>query len=246
VAGIEGELARLYDVFVDWEGRLGREMPGLLRAIEGAERVLDVGCGTGRHVAALLAEGYDASGADVSEDMLAQAREFTGAPERFVSWRMGDPAPFPDASFDAITCLGNVWPQLVEEKDVQAACAELQRLLRPGGRFVAGLKAVEARRGGNPYMPLLRREHEGQPLFFVRFVDFDPSDRDRCTFHMLVAGAERVHHRETVVRVWSPDSLRRTFEDAGFEDVRVSGRLGEPGASTETEDVFLHARRRTS
>ncbi|MCC7015571.1 MAG: hypothetical protein IT454_23635, partial [Planctomycetes bacterium] len=41
-----GEMSRLYDVFVDWNGRLARELPGLeaeLRAV-GARRVLDAGC----------------------------------------------------------------------------------------------------------------------------------------------------------------------------------------------------------
>ena len=61
-----GELASFYDVFVDWPGRLGREMPGLLRRLraEGARRILDAGCGTGRHVAALREEGFLAYGAD--------------------------------------------------------------------------------------------------------------------------------------------------------------------------------------
>lgn len=246
MAGIEGEMARLYDVFVDWEGRLGREMPGLRRALDGADRVLDVGCGTGRHVAALLDCGFDAYGADVSEDMLAKARAFTGQPERFTTWRLGDPAPARLSDFDAIVCLGNVWPQVVEDADVATACAELLRLLRPGGRLVMGLKAVAVRRGGNPYLPLLRREHDGRPLHFVRFVEFDANDDSRGTFHMLIAGPDFAHHRESTVRIWDCESLERTFRDAGFDDVRASGKLGDPDAPAETEDVFLHARRRDS
>jgi SAM-dependent methyltransferase len=234
-------MADLYDVFVDWEGRLGREMPGILKRLReaGARRVLDAGCGTGRHVAALLREGFDAHGADVSEEMLAQARALTGARDRFHLWRMGDPPPPLGDSFDAFLCLGNVWPQIME---VDATLAAIRRLLRPGGLVLVGLKAVEIRRGTkDPYMPLLKRMHEGRPLWFVRFVDFDPEDAAFADFHMVVVG-DTMLHRTTRVRVWSPEALKGAFERAGFSDVSVSARIGEPGVAPTTEDVFVHAR----
>lgn len=236
--GIHGPMADLYDVFVDWEGRLGREMPGILKRLRetGARRVLDAGCGTGRHVAALLREGFDTHGADVSEEMLAQAKALTGAPERFHLWRMGDEPPPMGAPFDAFLCLGNAWPQV---EDVDAALAAIRRLVRPGGLVLVGLKAVEIRRAAkDPYMPLLKRMHEGRPLWFIRFVDFEPGDS--CTMHMVVAG-ETVLHRSTRMRVWSPESLRASFERAGFHEVSVSARIGETEVPPTTEDVFVHA-----
>lgn len=239
--GIHGPMADLYDVFVDWDGRLGREMPGILKRLRevGARRVLDAGCGTGRHVAALLREGFDAHGADVSEEMLAQARAFTGAAERFHPWRMGDEPPPLGAPFDAFLCLGNAWPQITE---VDATLAAVLRLLRPGGLVLVGLKAVEIRRATkDPYMPLLKRVHDGRPLWFVRFVDFDPTDAAFADLHMVVVG-DTMLHRSTRMRVWSPETLSAAFERAGFSDVSVSARIGEPGMAPATEDVFVHAR----
>ena len=237
--GIRGPMADLYDVFVDWEGRLGREVPGILKRLRevGARRVLDAGCGTGRHVAALLREGFDAHGADVSEEMLAQARALTGAPDRFHPWRMGDPPPPMGAPFDAFLCLGNAWPQVEE---VEATLAAVRQLVRPGGLVLVGLKAVEIRRTArDPYLPLLKRVHEGKTLWFVRFVEFE--DADFCRLHMVVAG-DTVLHRSTRMRVYGPGTLSGTFERAGFRDVSVSARIGEPGVVPTTEDVFVHAR----
>jgi SAM-dependent methyltransferase len=37
-------------------------------------RILDIGCGTGRHTLALSRRGYDATGLDLSEELLEQAR----------------------------------------------------------------------------------------------------------------------------------------------------------------------------
>jgi len=234
-------MADLYDVFVDWEGRLGREMPGVLKRLRevGAKRVLDAGCGTGRHVAALLREGFDAHGADVSEEMLGKAVALTGERARFHLWRMGEPPPDLGAPFDALLCLGNAWPQVFE---VDAALAAFRRLVRPDGLVLVGLKAVEIRRATrNPYMPLLKRVHEGNPLWFVRFVDFDDKDPAFADFHMVVVG-DTTLHKTTRVRVWSPETLRAAFERAGFRQVRVSAKIGEPDVPPTTEDVFVHAR----
>ncbi|MHC4959288.1 MAG: class I SAM-dependent methyltransferase [Planctomycetota bacterium] len=239
--GMRGPMTDLYNTFVDWDGRLGRELPGLTRALEGCRRVLDIGCGTGRHVAALCEAGFDAYGADASDDMLRQAIEFTGQPERFFEWRLGEDAPRWEP-FDAVISLGNVWPQILEEPVIDAAIEGLHAVLKPGGRLVMGLKAFEARREtGNPYMPLLKREHEGEPIWFIRFVDFT-LPHPRAEMHMAIVRGDNdcVHHRAHAVRSWSAPELAERLSTR-FRDVRVSGKLGDPDAPAKTEDVFVHA-----
>lgn len=259
--GIEGEMSRLYDVFVDWKGRLGREMPGLESrlAAASARKVLDVGCGTGRHVGALLERGFDAHGADLSEDMLVQARALVGAGERLHAWQLGAEPPESvrrAAPFDAITALGNVFPQLKADADIDRALADFRELLRPGGIVVLGLKALAVRvESRDPYMPLLRRVHEGRPIWFVRYLDLAPvleTGARECDFHMVVVAgdsastregseAESLLHRVSRMRIWSAPELTERFTRAGFRDVSVSGRMDDPNAPPATEDVFLGA-----
>lgn len=257
--GIHGPMAGLYDLFVDWPGRLGRELPGIEARLAacGARRVLDLGCGTGRHVEALLRAGYDAHGADVSTDMLAQAAELLGGDERLHRWRLGD-AP-PDslerlAPFDAALCLGNVWPMLTDATDLARGAAALRSLVRPGGLVLVALKAFAVRRErGDPYLPLLRRVRDGRAYWFVRFVDFEvppaPGGAALCDLHMAVlagdAAAEAVealHHGATRVRAWSPDELGAWFQAQGFHAVRTCGRLDDPQAAPTGEDLVLEAR----
>jgi len=257
---IRGTMSELYDVFVDWEGRLARELPGIerhLRSVD-ARRVLDVGCGTGRHAAALLERGLDVHAADASEDMRARARAAVGDPRRVHAWTLGEPPPesvLSAAPFDAVTCLGNMWPSLLREAEVTGACRGLLDVLRPGGLVLLGLKAQGVRKaGGNPYLPLLRRVREGRPLWFVRFVDFERPPLDDgtevCDLHMTVVAGdssadepEALHHGASAHRVWLPDELAARFEAEGFGEVRVSGRIDDPDVPPPGEDVFLSARR---
>ncbi len=235
-------MADFYDVFVDWEGRLSREMPGLLVALEGCRRVLDVGCGTGRHVEALCKAGFDAYGADASPAMLEQAIEHTQTPDRFFEWRVGTPPPERER-FDAVIAMGNVWPQILEEDEIDAALAGLRDVLRPGGKVVMGMKALEAHREtNNPYLPLLRREHEGEPIWFIRYIDFTPKP-PLAEMHMVIAKGENqcVLHKSGRVRSWSASELKKRFEKGGFEHVQVSAKLIDPTAPPVGADVFLRA-----
>lgn len=252
--GFDGEIADLYDVFVDWPARLGRELPGVVSRVRAAEarRVLDVGCGTGRHAVALAEEGFEVVGCDPSEPMLARARDAAGERAHFVSWAVEEDVPASigeQAPFDAVLALGNVWPQLVDEGASDAALANLRGVMRPGAVFLAGLKAFGVRReGGNPYLPLLRRTHEGRTLFFVRFVDFDADPTGRTAdFHFCVLAGDHeresmIDHRIGRVRVWTPDELARAVAAAGFQEVSVSGSIADPAAPVGGEDVFVHAR----
>jgi SAM-dependent methyltransferase len=259
--GITGDLSRLYDVFVDWPGRLSREIPGIeghLRSV-GARRVLDAGCGTGRHVAALRERGFEVHGADLSADMLDQATLLLGGRAGLHAWRLGQPPPDSlraAAPFDALICMGNVWPQLVDEADARAAGASFRELVRPAGLVLLSFKAVAVRiASGEPYMPLMRREHQGRPLWFVRFVDFAvPALADgtrTADFHMVVVagdgaaapeGRQALIHSVTRVRAWDPGELEAWFNACGFDDVRVSGSLVDATAAPRGEDVFVSLR----
>jgi SAM-dependent methyltransferase len=253
-----GKLTELYDVFVDWDGRLGREMPGILARLEsvGARKVLDVGCATARHVQALLAAGHDAHGCDPSGEMRARAVATLGEAQRVHAWGFGEPTPpslHAAAPFDALLAMGNVWPHVLGDAEIERAARAMHELLRPGGLVLLGLKAVACRaEEEDPYLPLLKRRADGCVLWFVRFVDFDlpqaAAGARVCDFHMAVlagegdAPCEAVHHASHRWRVWSPEQLRAFFEAAGFREVAVSASLAKPTVEPRGEDVFVSAR----
>ena len=86
-------------------------------------QVLDVGCGSGRHLSALRAVGSAPVGVDI--DMAALVRSAEIGP---VACAVAEALPFADASFDGVIC--SVVLPYVEER---RALAEVARVLRPGG-----------------------------------------------------------------------------------------------------------------
>ncbi len=105
-------------------------LPLAAEHLAGARCVVDVGTGEGQ-VARLAVElGADVVGLDPTWNQVDVARQRGGGPTYL---RGGAVAlPFPDSSFDvAVACL--VFEHITE---VDAAIAEVARVLEPGGRFL--------------------------------------------------------------------------------------------------------------
>jgi trans-aconitate methyltransferase len=92
------------------------------------ERILDVGCGDGSLTEKIVAAGATVVGVDVSEEMVAAARE-RGLDARIVD---AERLPF-EHEFDAV--FSNAALHWVRDHD--AMLAGVHRALKPGGRFVA-------------------------------------------------------------------------------------------------------------
>jgi SAM-dependent methyltransferase len=130
--------ARGYEATQPGWGRVIERTLELLRLAPG-EDLLDVGCGPGIlpvRAASLVSPGGSVTGLDVSEGMLAVARE--KAAEHGVgdaiSFELGDmhALPFPDGRFDAVACTYAMF----FARDVTAVGRELWRVLKPGGTLV--------------------------------------------------------------------------------------------------------------
>ena len=94
-----------------------------------AEHILDLGCGDGQLTKRLGSTGASVVGVDASPEMVAAARE------RGVAADVGDAEALPYArnTFDAV--FSNAALHWVRDQD--AMMAEVRRVLKPGGRFVA-------------------------------------------------------------------------------------------------------------
>jgi SAM-dependent methyltransferase len=100
----------------------------------GAQRVLDVGCGTGIFALMLADRGLDVVGVDPAGASLDVARGKPGA-ER-VRWIHGDAGALPPLQVDLATMTANVAQAIAEPADWTATLRGVHAALRPGGWLV--------------------------------------------------------------------------------------------------------------
>src|SRR5437764_3957856 len=126
-------LAPFYDVYTqsyDYERWLSKlEALALEHGLSG-KRLLDVGCGTGKSFAPMLARGYEVVGCDISPAMVERARETCGGRAQVLVADMRD-LPLLGV-FDLVTCLDDALNYVLSEDELCASLARMAANLRPG------------------------------------------------------------------------------------------------------------------
>lgn len=119
----------------------------------GYGRALDVGCGEGRFCRMMQAEGVASIGVDPTAELISVARARDPAGD----YRIGraERLDFADASFDLVVS----YLSLIDIEGLEAAVAEMARVLRPGGAILAANLTSFNTAGG-------WRDEPGQPSRF--------------------------------------------------------------------------------
>jgi ubiquinone/menaquinone biosynthesis C-methylase UbiE len=104
----------------------------------GVRRILDCACGTGRDLHLLHDAGYEVSGSDISDAMLAMARKNLASVSVTVPLTRADfrALPFRKHHFEAALCVTTSLPHLPDEREVLAALQNIKTVLRDGGILV--------------------------------------------------------------------------------------------------------------
>ena len=143
-AGAKKDRARRH--FDRWSGRYEKDRASRWLAgvqaealaaldLQGDDRLLDVGCGTGAAVRDAAPRVERAVGVDLSPAMIARARQLAAdLPNAEFQEADSERLPFDDAAFTAILCTTSFH----HYPDPRRAIREMARVLAPSGRVVIG------------------------------------------------------------------------------------------------------------
>jgi ubiquinone/menaquinone biosynthesis C-methylase UbiE len=173
---VSGDAAEVYErcfvpaIFGQWAPR----MTDVAR-VASADRVLDVGCGTGvlaRTAADRVAAESQVTGLDRNEGMLTVARRL----QPKIDWRQGDATalPFRDASYDVVMSQF----ALMYFPDRIAALKEMVRVLRPGGRLAIAVWGPYERATSYVILTEITQRRCGQPAADVLTAPFALGNQD--------------------------------------------------------------------
>ena len=101
----------------------------------GARRILDLGCGVGRHLLMLASEGFRCFGLDRSEAGIAFSRRCAEESNLAVDLQVGamTALPYADGAFDYVLSFNVIYHG--DGTVVSQAIAEIRRVLAPGGLY---------------------------------------------------------------------------------------------------------------
>ena len=186
------------------------------RLFAGRKRIVDVGCGTGRHAAFLAEAGFDVTGIDTSEEMLAVARGRAPGAEfergDLFSWRPASPA-------DGVLCRG-VLNDLVADDDRAAALSALHEMLAPRGLLVLSVREIEQTRVRYGREPVTSRSDGG--VFFRAEHHFTG---DLVNVEETISSEDQHSDHRFQMRPWSLSELDERLAAGGFSRIerRIEG-----------------------
>ncbi len=112
-------------------------------------RVLDLGCGAGRHLKFLSEQHIPVTGMDLAWNGLLSSKALLGAPtpaSNLAQADMSDPLPFSSASFDAVISIHVIFHNPLPK--LKGTLAEIKRVLKPKGLALLTFNTVYSDRFG--------------------------------------------------------------------------------------------------
>jgi SAM-dependent methyltransferase len=206
----------------------------------GADRVLDVGCGTGALALLLAARGHDVIGVDPAAASVAVARRKPGADA--VRWLVGDATSVTVVDRDVAVLTGNTAQAIWEPSAWAATLEAVHSCLRPGGHLVLETRDPEARAWQQWTRASTRRVHDVPGTGEVeRWVEVTSVDWPLVSFRwtwVFAADGTTLRSRSTL-RFRDRPEIARDLDAHGYDLVEVRGAPDRPG-----QELVVLARRR--
>ncbi len=231
-------LAPYYDIFIDWPRRLASEIPFIISALLAAHdklRCLDIGCGTGRHLESLAAEGLHPEGAEPSVELHKLAtRNLPGVTIHQDGMDHLDRLAAAHGPWGLVICLGNTLPHLDSSLRVRFFNA-LKAALAPGAIAVIHLLGYDKILRERPEKLAEKTvSHQGRQITFQRMYEYKDG-KVIFRLNIIEDGKLLASQSETLFPL-TGDQLAGLCRDAGLKNVAMydgfdSSRPYGPGSA---------------
>ena len=251
----DGRHAELYDLFYGakpYAAEVGY-LHNLLQQLSGraVRRILDIACGTGSHAIELEKLGYDIVGSDISEDMLARAREKARAVSSTVRFERQDMRYLDVASrpFDAVMCLFDAIGHVETTTAIKQTFDAVHRHLRDDGLFV--LEFWHAAAMASHHDPVRLRRLATDRGEIVRLSETIVDHASQCAtvkhtiYDLRRDGTYQTAVEQQVNRFFSLQEMNTLLDDCDFDVVKYySGYSPDEVLTPDSWHIVLVARRR--
>jgi ubiquinone/menaquinone biosynthesis C-methylase UbiE len=209
--------------------------------------ILDLGCGTGNHAFPLAKRGYEVTGVDRSEDMLANARSklanFKSSSQLLPMFLQGDLRSLElNQNFDAVLMMFAVLGYQLTNEDVLASLKTVRRHLKPSGLFIGDVwygPAVLAIRPGDKIKTIPTDDGEVIRLASGKLDIYH--HLATVNYHVLHLQGQRVlsESKEShQMRYFFPQELALFLNDADMEMLSLSAF---PGLAEDADEQSWNA-----
>ncbi|HID0754288.1 TPA: class I SAM-dependent methyltransferase [Campylobacter jejuni] len=115
----------------------------VFRNFKSGDKILDLGCGAGRHVKFLAENGFKAFGVDYSENGIKAAQELLKTYNLQADLKVSsvDDIPYEDESFDGLLCYGVLYYNSKEV--IEKAAKEIYRVLKKGSMSYVAVRNMD-------------------------------------------------------------------------------------------------------
>ena len=112
------------------------DMPRIIKLLkkQNAQKVLDLGCGSGRHLVYLAKNGFKIYGFDIAETGIEIAERWLKENNLSADFKSGSiykNLPYPNNFFDAVISTQTINHGMID--DIRRGIREIERILKPGG-----------------------------------------------------------------------------------------------------------------
>jgi SAM-dependent methyltransferase len=220
-------IAPYYDEFTahhDYELWLGNLMPELERHGLRGDRLLDVGCGTGKSFMPMLNRDWKVTACDISAAMVELARVKVGDA---VALSVADMRELPVfGEFDLVWCLDDAVNYLLSTEELEQALRGMRANLAPTGLLMFDVNTLDTYRGFFAQEVVVERDDHRLVWKGRSNPDVPPSSISEASFEVLpAAGADGPRlapemHRQ---RHFPEAEVLAGLERAGLECLEVFG-----------------------